>query len=652
MPYHPNPPLRPRNGHTLVVGIGARISGCANQKELSLEDQVDHAKEVVAGMYDGPVEYRVIATKGKGERLDRPELAEVEAMLRTRELDLLVVEDIGRLVRGAEAIRLCGIAVDHGTRVLAPNDGFDTAAATWEDDLFDACRQHVGHNTHTSRRLKHKLMNRFLTLGGSPALPIFGYVKPPGARTYDDWKRDEAAMPVYREWFRLLRQTRNCSGVAAWLNREGVPTGPYARRKTWDAKMVRRITRNALLKGMPARGHRHTVKHHETGKRVSVKNPGGPRFRECPHLAHVPPDEFDEVNALLDAENQGFGRKPVHGADPRWRVPRACTRFPGQHARCWYCGRHFVWGGNGVTENLMCSGSREWLCWNSVGFNGALAARRLVEAITAELYRLDGIDEQFRELVRRAGKEGGADLARRWDKLKRREESLAREKENLLAAIAAYGPKPMFQEKVSDVEAAERELARERQGLERLRDRVPELPQSVGQIREMLGEQFRKLATGSPDFGELMRQLVPEFHVYLVRLLDGGHPLPRAKVRLALEGIAPDAKYVSGLGPLLARELTLDLFERPPQRERIRAESVRLAAQGMQQREIGRRLPEKATQAAVQRALALDREVRELGLETPYVLLEEAPQDYPKLRRHRNPNYRFTPLDGYQPRSI
>ena len=77
-------PLVPRNGHTLVVGIVCRISGCQNQKELSLEDQTDHGKEVIAELYDGPVEFRVIATKGKGERLDRPELAEIEAALRSR----------------------------------------------------------------------------------------------------------------------------------------------------------------------------------------------------------------------------------------------------------------------------------------------------------------------------------------------------------------------------------------------------------------------------------------------------------------------------------------------------------------------------------------------------------------------------------------
>ena len=71
--------LLPHNGHSLVVGVVCRISGCANQKEQSLEDQEDHARESIAELYDGPVEFRVIATKGKGERLDRPELDESEA---------------------------------------------------------------------------------------------------------------------------------------------------------------------------------------------------------------------------------------------------------------------------------------------------------------------------------------------------------------------------------------------------------------------------------------------------------------------------------------------------------------------------------------------------------------------------------------------
>lgn len=71
--------LSPRNGHTLMAGLGARISGCAKQREMSLEDQTDHNREVVTDLFDGSVEYLIIATKGKGESLDRPELAQIEA---------------------------------------------------------------------------------------------------------------------------------------------------------------------------------------------------------------------------------------------------------------------------------------------------------------------------------------------------------------------------------------------------------------------------------------------------------------------------------------------------------------------------------------------------------------------------------------------
>jgi hypothetical protein len=490
-------------------------------------------------------------------------------------------------------------------------------------------------------------MNRFKKFGGATAREIYGYIKPPGARTYDDWKKDEAATRIYEEWKRLLRETRNCSAVADWLNRERVPVGKYARRQTWDGKMVRRITANPLLKGMPQRGRRHTVKHHETGRRVAVTNPQGPQFWNAPQLAFWTPEEFDEINALLRNQNGKLGRKPVNGADPRLAVPRKRTRFPGQYARCWYCGRHFVWGGNGQTDHLMCCGSREWRCWNSIGFDGGLAVRRLVEAITAELYRLDGFDEQFRDLVRQARTGDSAGLAARWDQLGRREKALAREKENLLDGIAAFGPRPMFEQKLAALDAEERTLARERRELEGLKTRSLQVPESVAELRQLLESKFKQLATDAPEFGDLVRPLVPEFWVYLVRLCDGGHLLPRAKVRLALDGITPDARHVPGLEPLLSREVTLDLFE-PPQRERIRAEAVRLAAQGLEQRVIARRLSESATQAAVYRALALDRLMCEQGLATPYVLVTEPPTDYARLRRHHNPRFRFEPVDGYQ----
>lgn len=643
--------IKPRNGHKLIVGIAARISGCANQKELSLADQEDHGKQLVADIYQGDVDYRVVATKGKGERLDRPELAQIESMLRSRQLDLLVVEDIGRLVRGAEAVRLCGVAVDHGTRVLSPNDYIDTAEDSWEEDVISACRDHVGHNAHTSKRLKHKLMNRFLKFGGAMAREIFGYIVPDGAKTYDDWHLDSAATPIIREAVRRLRASLNCSAVAEWLNAQGVPVGPYCRRKDWDGAMVRRFFKNSVLKGFPGRGYKHTIKHHETGKRVSVKNPNGPKFREHPQLAHLDPDEFDSLNAALDAKNAGFKRKSVAGEDPLVRRSRKRTAFPGQHARCWYCGRQYVWGGNGITANLMCSGARAWQCWNSIGFSGTLAARRVVEAITNRLFQLDGFDAQFAEMVEAAGKDVSGGLSERRAKLRRAEEQHNKERENLKATLRALGPAPIVQETMAELDNREKVLIRERHQIETFQERRIDIPESIPHLRTLLEQEFERQAIESPEFGDLLRKLVPEFHVYLVRLCDGGHLLPRAKVRLDLGGSFEDIDRVLGLRELLSKDLIVDLFD-PPQRESIRVAAVDLASVGLTHREIAQRLPGNPTKTAVSHALALHAKIQCNGLSGPFVNLYEPPADYSKLRRHKNKKYRFKRSDGYEPRQL
>ncbi len=102
--------LKPRNGHTLIVGVPCRISGCANQKEASLDDQQDNARAEIAERYQGAVDFRVIAAIGKGERLDRPELEQIEKAYSSSEYDVFVYEDLSRLIRGGDAVRLLGSA--------------------------------------------------------------------------------------------------------------------------------------------------------------------------------------------------------------------------------------------------------------------------------------------------------------------------------------------------------------------------------------------------------------------------------------------------------------------------------------------------------------------------------------------------------------
>ncbi len=67
-----------------------------------------------------------------------------------------------------------------------------------------------------------------------------------------------------------------------------------------------------------------------------------------------------------------------------------------------------------------------------------------------------------------------------------------------------------------------------------------------------------------------------------------------------------------------------------------------LRAAGMTQRQVAAHLG--LTLPAVQRAINLDRKMKELGISDPYIPVLEPPADCKKLRRHRHPRYRFEPL--------
>ena len=411
--------------------------------------------------------------------------------------------------------------------------------------------------------------------------------------------------------------------------------------------MVCRFYSNSLLKGKPQRGAKHTVKKYDTGRRVSVTNPNGPNYFDAPHLAHMSEEEFDELQKVLAAAHAHHGRPKLNGVDPLLGRPRKHSQFPGLHSQCYYCGCHYVWGGNGITDHLMCSNSRERHCWHTIGFSGPVLSEKLVAAICSQLPRLDEFDQQFAALVATAETAVASQSADSWAQLRHDEDVLTKEKANLLDTIKLLGPRPMVAEAVKALETEEGKLLLRQHKLERRREERLNLPESPSAMRGMLEEEFRRLTVESPAFGNLMRSLVPEIYVYAVRLCDGSHLLPRAKIRLNLAGTFPDVNLVPGLGNLLSQDLTLDLFD-PPQRERIREAAVGFAAGGLGLRAIAQAIAEKPTSTAVHDALALQRKMISLGLDSPYVTVFEPPADYPKLRRHKHARYQFKPRDGYQ----
>jgi hypothetical protein len=380
----------------------------------------------------------------------------------------------------------------------------------------------------------------------------------------------------------------------------------------------------------------------QTGRRKSVPAPPGERLeRHCPHLAFVEPARYDWLIHVLDQRNAKYRRKGRDGTDPRKNVPKKRTVWPGQHLDCGVCGRPLVYGGHGQKDHLVCRGALEYLCWNAITADGPLAARKLIAAIRAEVAALPDFDPVLLQLVQEGLRDGQQAQGRRQQELARQQAAAEREIGNVLAAIREAGHSSSLLEELTRLEKQKSQLALEQQAGRRSQSpvRVP----AMADVKAFAFEAFAKLAVTSPEFGRLLRRLIPRIVVRPYRLCDGGHPVLRAHFTFSLVPLLHAAPGMERLAPALQRPLVVDLFE-GPQRVTCRDRVLELTANGMGQREIARELG--ITQPAVQRAVALGRQMANLGIDDPYVPLTAPPEDYARWRRHKHPRYRFEPLTG------
>lgn len=147
-------PIQPKNGKLKVLVI-ARIS-TVNQDIRSLDVQVEKCKKYIFDNFAEDAEFEVIRSQGSGEQLDTAALSESESLIETRTLDIVIAEDLGRIMRRARVIDFCELCEDVNTRLIAINDGIDTAETKWRRNALWAAMKHEESNEDTSCRLKHK----------------------------------------------------------------------------------------------------------------------------------------------------------------------------------------------------------------------------------------------------------------------------------------------------------------------------------------------------------------------------------------------------------------------------------------------------------------------------------------------------------------
>lgn len=647
-----NPPLTPRSGNTLRVIFPQRVSSVAEGKQslVSLDDQGDIQQRWLDSHTDLPLDISVVAGSGSGEILDRVEFVTLLEMIESGKYDLVLTEDLGRIVRRVAAYDVCELCEDHGVRLIAINNsGVDTATPGWRDAAFFAAFFYEKDNRDKSIRLKERLRARFLA-GGALPRPIAGYDQPPGAKHEDQVSKNELWVPIYEEWFRKLDEDDALfSEIADWLNEINAPVGAYCRTKTeWDGTMVGQYTRNPILKGLRVHNERQTRRVNATGKYKSEKAPTEHRLeREVPHLAFVPTALYDRVIDKIADRNQVYSRTANGQNDTLKNKAKKRTRFPGQIIECGICGHGYVFGGHGQTDHLMCNGAREYKCWNGITVDGPLAAEKISQAVFREIESLEGFDEAFLASLHERASALSGSRASELQRITSDQQKCERELANLVDFIANGNTSTTIAARISELERHKVRLEHQATELEQRSDLELIIP-TIDDVRNVVRESLRDLAIDSFEFSRVMRQLIPKIVVWPVRGCTGGKIYMRSEFTFQTAILLPDVNAREVLAESLERVLTVDLFE-PAQPIRFREQVMELRA--AINPDTGRKYTKYETaesvgitHTAAQNATKLQRTMNQLGLDDPMVRVTEPPADYPKLKRHKHERYTFSPL--------
>jgi hypothetical protein len=651
------PPLTARNGHTLSALLVCRVSDPDKQDERSPQDQEALLRKWLAEHTNLPCEIDVLAGTGSGECLERQEYLTLIDEIQGEKRDVVLTEDLGRIVRRIHAHLVCEECVDHRTRLISPfADQIDTAVEGWQDRSIFSAWHHERSNRDTSYRIKRAHRARF-SQGGCLPQRIFGYRVKAGVlnenrkRTDSDWEKVPEAGPIYEEWFRRLEDGALYSEIADWLNANNVPTGPFADNQKWTGPMVGATSHNVLLKGIRFRNRRKTRRVNNSGRYKSEKaDPKDLLTRPVAHLAFFDASYYDRVIAKADARNAKYRRNGNGGPDPCKDRPKKRTRYPGQTVYCGICGRLYVFGGHGQTDHLMCEGARAYNCWNGITFDGPLGARSISATSLNEIEKLDAFDPVFLDKVNNQSRL--ADVARhgRLEAIDRKLQARQREIANLVAFIRG-GDSEHVRNELRRLEEELQKTRREKYEEELTPSETIVIP-SAEEVKVISRNSFQDLAITSFEFAKRMRGLTGKIFVYPFRYCNGSTYVLRAKFELRLAGLLPDKRVREALQGPLTRELKIDLFDMPQHvkfREQVVAGRQQHDANGRKrtERDVANALG--ITVTAAQRAAALDRLMQAQCLTDPYVLQLEPPVDHPKLRRHLHPRYHFEPLPGHTP---
>lgn len=364
-----------RDGIPRVVLIARKSQPNEANENEAIDASLADMDKYLARVHKGPIHITRFGEQVSGMIADRQSIRDTEDLVEAGMVDVVMVEDLGRLYRNPRhQLAFVQDCVDAEVRFISVHDNLDTADENWNASLLFASVRHglaVGDTQHKENRSAEFAFER----GGQVMKVRFGYRK---------LSRVEAASgqfgtPGLRiakqpEWTETIRQMASWvhseaphyswEDMANMANRLGIPTGEFADSDIWSGPLIQTTICDRIMGGY--KSYKKTVSRQflRTGKRERRKNKDGPLVKHYPELAHLPPDEFEALHAAI---RKRYSPREDQGKEhARYRVARSKSKFPAQHAVCSICGNHYV---AYDTDQVKCSKSGKRArprCWNHV----------------------------------------------------------------------------------------------------------------------------------------------------------------------------------------------------------------------------------------------------------------------------------------------
>lgn len=557
-------PLVPgRQGEPLRVLIIGRIS-TPHQREESIEASYEYVRKFLEQIYKGPVSITYLGEQKSGMVADRQTIHEAEDLIADGKVDLILVEDVGRIYRDtALLLRFVNEVLDANVRLISINDTLDSADEDWEVALAIATVRHGFASLDAKKRVRRTATYAFHR-GGDVRKVIFGYRKltkeeaacgqfgPVGLRL----AKIADCTPTIKQMKSMVMAGLRYVAIAEWLNAQGIKPGPYSKKGRWTAKLVIDFLRSRLLRG--DRELRKVI--HQrlrmTGKHLRLKNPS-PERKHYPELAHLSEEEHDELLAKMDTLAEAR-RNEAGEKHPLWRVPRSQGIWPSAlDGTCSACNECTYVCDDDQLKCSNCIRRGQNQCWNHVVVDRERIRMTVIPWLWSMIEELPAGRTAFVEAAWSAVENVRDRQCSELNAEMQQVERLEKEAEHLGAAIAQGGNLNTLLTMLQEAEAA---LAASRGRCAELRTQSDhKLPFDRESFLQDPLATILELARISFEFGDLMRRVVKELVIVPVQDLMHGQVRPRVRIRVEF---AREAQPDSSADPIV-RTLTFDAFEWP-----------------------------------------------------------------------------------------